>query len=563
VQQHNGAFVPAAPLRGGSVDAVELRDRVQHVVLLMLENRSFDHMLGFLEHPYPDDFGQADLVTRYNVGSTGSHYAQPGAAPNLVDPDHSHAGILEQMGPSGGVEAMGGFVRNYESRRGAVDGHEVMHCIQPEVGCPVLASLAKEFAVCTRWFSSVPGETWPNRNFAHAATSDRSVNIEVGFYVDTTIFERLEKAKAGWHIYFDGPPEVWFFRRLWQPRLRDLLPKGKPRLANWFAMDQFFAHVDAESLPAYSFIEPAHNHYFEDKDHPRQTNSQHCHNNFEDPSAADFNAGEALIARVYDALVSKPDLFKKTLLVITYDEHGGLYDHVSPPKAVDPEDKGNVGFVRRIGRLVRKIADWRHHAPTDEYVSFDRLGVRVPAVLVSPWIQPGRTVPDQLEHASIPATLRARFAPDAAPLTKRDERAATFHEVVADQQALAVPREVAGGPPSVPPLKRSAEFLPTRAAATRRVDASPPTSRDNLTPTALDYRLASAGARMAEDLKRSRKRGVLRVAARMQPAAPPSAPAEREVAAGAARGPRGVPASVDRASPLDVFLESARAARRS
>src|SRR3954454_18586037 len=403
-----------------------VRERIDHVIVLMLENRSFDHMLGFLAHPYPDCFGQPDRTAYFNEDKCHVHYAaSDDGTPDLVDPDHSPSGIRVQMGPYGSVPAMGGFVASYEERMSVEGAPHVMRCLSPDDKCPVLADLARKYAVCTRWFSSVPGETWPNRNFAHAATSDDAMTIEFGFYRDKTIFETLEQAGATWRIYYDGPPQVWFYKRLWKPRWRDMVPWAHPRLANWHEMPKFFDHVAKGDLPAYTFIEPAHNQLFSDP--PRQTNSQHCHNNVKDMASTDFYAGEELIASVHDALLGNPDLFRRTLLIVTYDEHGGLYDHVVPPSSVDPNDPADVGIIRRLARWIRRKVDAYKGRPSNDIHDFSRLGVRVPTVLVSPWIPAGTVLRDVFDHASIPATLRALFAPTAKPLTARDACAATFH----------------------------------------------------------------------------------------------------------------------------------------
>ncbi len=550
------AFTPGARLAGAPIDPSALTSRIEHVIVLMLENRSFDHELGFLQHPHPDMFGQQDLASRFNMTDDQPAVQVPATAdgtPNLVDPDHSPAGILEQMGPFGAVATMGGFVRNY-NRRWPGKGGAVMKCLDPEQQCPVLAGLAKDFAVCTRWFSSVPGETWPNRNFAHAATSDRATQIEFGFYTDPTIFERLERQHRTWHIYYDGPPQVWFFKKLWQPRLRDLLPNRKGRLANWYGMARFYDHVLDGTLPTYSFIEPAHNHLFEDESAPRQTNSQHCTNNFNDDNAADFRAGDRLIGSIYDALVDNPDLFARTLLVITYDEHGGLFDHVEPPKAVAPGDPVEIGFVRTIGRLVRKVVDLVKKVPQTPTFNPTQLGPRVPAVLVSPWIRPGRVVPDVFDHASIPATLRACLAPDQAPLTGRDRCANTFHGVVADGQAVAgtVPRRLPDDdPPSPddpPPLRWSSAYLPDDGGVA--VDAAVTSTAPPPSPTDFDLRLASMGERVAKDLERSRRAGILRVEKAQARETEEDVPADAATVGSVAAG-----------SPLEVFVDSARVTR--
>ena len=152
-----------------------------------------------------------------------------------------------------------------------------MRCLDPLTVSPILARLALEFAVCDAWFSSVPGETWPNRNFAHAATSDDASDIELGFYYHPTIFEQLDAAGASWRIYHDGPAQAWCFRHLWREgSWLDRMLHRRPTIANWFPRDDFIAHAAAGDLPAYAFIEPTH---LVTPAAAGTTNSQHPNNN--------------------------------------------------------------------------------------------------------------------------------------------------------------------------------------------------------------------------------------------------------------------------------------------
>jgi len=436
---------------------------IDHVIVLVLENRSFDHLLGYLNHP---------KVQAFDGLARGGPYANPGwengpAVPASndakfvlpVDPDHSHDAVMEQLGlvnrtPSA-EPANSGFVSSYERKGrglapatfggvlGAIArwwirrseagtprifgrGPLVMRCQAPEQ-VPVLSCLAREFAVCQRWFCSVPGETWPNRNFLHAATSDGETNINIRFYDDKTVFEQLEEHGKSWHIYHDDTPQVWAFNKLWDTASRH---------ANWYPLARFIQHVTEETLPHYSFIEPNHRPPLHTLDHqpvlggtPDLSNSQHPGNNlianaqydsYTGGSDTDFQRAEALLATIYETLKSKPELFQRSLLLITYDEHGGLYDHVPPPKTVAPGDPQGLP-ARLLYRLLH-----RNTEPFD----FTRLGPRVPAVVVSPHISPG-TIDDTIrDHACVPATVRAVFAPDAGPLTQRDKVARPFHTLL-------------------------------------------------------------------------------------------------------------------------------------
>lgn len=439
----------------------------------MLENHSFDHLLGFLKHPNAEEFDGLHPGRFHNPDGKGTPVPVSGdGSPFGLDPDHSHRGALEQIGGAGDVETNGGFVRSFENAAGEGDGAAIMQCLDPDVHCQVFATLAREFAVCTAWFSSVPGETWPNRNFAHAATSSGTVNIEGGLYYDRTIFEVLAKQKGRtWRVYYDGTPEIWCYPRLWRPTtFLDFLLRRRSRIGNWFEFEQLAEHADNDDLATYTFIEPAHNGFYSPGGSPRRTNSQHPHNNVKDD--ADFRAGETLVASVYEALRANTKVFNKTLLVVTYDEHGGLYDHVKPPESCSPGGRSWRGITRRLGAWLRAKADRKAGVKQAEKFDFRRLGVRVPTVLVSPWIQPGAILPDILEHASIPRTLRELFAPDAKPLTNRDRQAKTFHHVVTESP-MTRPRPSPEEPnpgnlPAVPDLgvqARSQAGTPSAAAA--------------------------------------------------------------------------------------------------
>jgi phospholipase C len=286
--------------------------------------------------------------------------------------------------------------------------------------------LALQFAVCDHWFSSVPGETWPNRNFMHAATSDGETDIDIRFYDNLTIFELLEDHGLDWRIYHDDTPQAWAFPKLWDTAERH---------AKWFCIDDFTDHLRSGDLAAYTFIEPNHRPPVHTLDriaeiggHTGVSNSQHPENNlvgndaydgWDDDLASDFRRGESLIADIYEALRANPELFAHTVLLITYDEHGGFYDHVAPTAAVPaPEPSRPLSWGKRLRRWL-----WR---TVSEPFDFRSLGVRVPAVVVSPLIDAGTVDHTLFEHASVPATLRALFAPGAGSLTQRDAAAETF-----------------------------------------------------------------------------------------------------------------------------------------
>jgi phospholipase C len=221
---------------------------------------------------------------------------------------------------------------------------------------PVLHTLARHFLVCDHWFSSVPGPTWPNRFFVHSGTSLGHVDMPNGFfhpaihlYNQPTVYQRLSERGITWNIYYgDFPHSLLLVQQLKYP-------------THYHHLDDFFEHTAglAADFPQYTFIEPYYFGAAENDQHP----------------PTDIRHGEALLGSIYNAIRQNDDLWRSTLLVVVYDEHGGFYDHVEPPEAVPPDDKTqNFGF--------------------------DRLGVRVPALLVSPWVDPG-VLDLQFDHTSL------------------------------------------------------------------------------------------------------------------------------------------------------------------
>jgi hypothetical protein len=321
----------------------------------------------------------------------------------------------------------------------------VMRCLRPE-RLPVLATLARSFTVCTRWHCSVPGATWPNRNFVHAGSSDGTVDIEVGFYRNATIFERLTEAGASWHIYRDGMAQVMVFERLLE----------EPHIRNWYEIGDFARHVAAGTLPHYSFIEPRH-------DGPL-SNSQHPGNNdFDAPHGwrTDFERGERLIAAVYQALLANRAVFDRTMLVITYDEHGGFYDHVPPPTRFPAPAEALDGHPARSP--LPRILGWFVEQPASRF-RFRLLGPRVPALVVSP-LAPARPDATLYDHTAIPATVRRLFAPGTRELSRREGRSSTLEHLC----SLAEPRQ------DLPDL---ADLLLPRGDAEPAPGADPPRTDD-------------------------------------------------------------------------------------
>jgi phospholipase C len=390
---------------------------VEHFVVLVLENRSFDHMLGFL---YADAGNVSPGTNQPFEGLTGqeSNSDATGAAipvsalspetPNVyfmpgADPGEGFAATNVQLfgeaSPPAGISATNsGFVTDFAATLKGIDAHrpmisgttasDIMGMFTPAL-LPVLSGLARGFAVCDYWFSSVPTETFPNRAFLCAATSQGHMDDSMSKYTCQSIFGLLSAHNLGWSIYgYNSPP----LTRLNFPDTTDAVE------SHFGVFRDFQVAAASGSLGAYTFLEPSWG---------SSGNSQHPN--------YDVSLGERLIHDVYYALRNGP-AWDQTLLIITYDEHGGCYDHVPPPTGATPADNsaGEFGF------------------------DFTRFGVRVPAVLVSPLIAPGTvfrpsgTVP--LDHTSILKTVETRWG--LPPLTARDAAAPDVGDVL----DLAQPR---------------------------------------------------------------------------------------------------------------------------
>lgn len=376
---------------------------------------------------------------------------------------------------------------------------EVMRCM-PADRVRVLGPLAREFALCSGWHSSVPGATWPNRNFLHAATSAQSVDIEIGLYDDVTVFEMLEDEQrelpAGaarrdpWRIYFDGIPQVIVFEHL----------LTNDRADRWRGIDDLLRDLDEGTLPTYAFVEPRHNR--------GDTSSYHPGNNQQPTKGtSDFARGEELVRQIYSRLAGNAALFERTVLVVTFDEHGGFFDRVSPPETVHP---ATAAALRHPQTASRRLVAWfveQRNAPFD----FKRLGMRVPTIVISAHTA-AQVVPFTYDHASVIATLRDLFAPHQQPLTKRDRRARPFWDLCLGPKRTDVPDLPPAGYPPESALPAKQPRPPAAPAVQGAQPPQYPTTGDELSrqldhlPAHLDPLLDERGAPPAPEAERDEAR---------------------------------------------------------
>ena len=374
---------------------------LQHVVVLMMENRSFDHMLGALKAQYPYIDGLDG--TQANPDTTGAMVAvQPLAEyQSQLDPDPNHhfAAVNLQIfndtqhGPPLPA-TMQGFVKSYfNQQQNVAHSHDILYYFTPDK-LPVLTTLATEYCVFNRWFASIPGPTICNRAFAHYGTSFGQVSMDV-FYEGKQYKAIYDRLLAAGHtaklFYYDEASSTMEVVNLLQ---------NEPQVFGTFK--DFLSACDNNELPDYCFIEPNYtDHESPDGDGELIACDQHPDH--------DVRAGEQFIATVYNAIRQNPKLWPNTALLIVYDEHGGIYDHVPPPACMpdgfsaQPADTGTL----------------------DAFM-FDRLGVRVPAILVSPWVAKGSHVDDVFEHACIPGTVTDFFIGAYPARSPREIAANTF-----------------------------------------------------------------------------------------------------------------------------------------
>jgi phospholipase C len=387
-------------------------EALKHVVVLMMENRSFDHLLGGLQHP-----GIKGLAgDESNLDTTGAKVTvRPDAEYQGQldpDPDHHFAGVdLQIFGGDfspGRRATMSGFVKSYFTQRQNVKhSRQIMFHFDP-AKLPVITTLAKEFALFNAWFSSIPGPTLCNRAFAHYGTSFGHVGMELRYANQKypSIYERLlaNGGTAKVYYYDDASSSLEVVNLL-------------QHQAEFFGtFEQLLEDCKSGTLPDYSFIEPNYSDHEGESGERLLANDQHPDHHVLE--------GERFIGTVYNAIRANEALWASTALLVVYDEHGGTYDHVVPPTLDVPDE------------FQASAADTGTGMP----FAFDRLGVRVPAVLISPWIEKGTVIDRTFEHASIPATVMefvlgpklARPSPPAGVVTAFDERsprekaAATF-----------------------------------------------------------------------------------------------------------------------------------------
>lgn len=400
---------------------------IEHVILLMFENRSFDNVLGALYPPTVNPDGGGVPPGWSNPAPSGPpilawNGPQGSSTQNLPypDPQESAVNMSEQINS---VPPMQGFVIDYATVKHATPANIMQYFVAENV--PVTQALANTYAVSDRYFASGPVQTWPNRLFSlcgtpcfDAATQTAYLNNPeyphyprmIGQMDQLSIFEQLDNAGRSWKIYYDDEAPVAAIIKYVDDHWDHFLDggnvwpfKSEPDIFH----HDFFDDVKNNRLPTFSLIEPRYQML--SALGPKAPNSNHPGDSMpigDSGIPINVSCGEQLLAEVFQALVANPDLFATTLLVVTYDEHGGVFDHVFPPIATSPYSAGAVtGF------------------------NYEVYGVRVPALFINPFVTPGIFRPPNdlppFDHTSLLATLRDQFNLSGS-LSPRVDVAPTF-----------------------------------------------------------------------------------------------------------------------------------------
>jgi phospholipase C len=345
---------------------MDVIDQIETIVVVLMENRSFDHMLGYLSHPsygnrtkINGQRADAEWIQRFENECAGKKQG-PFRSQRFDlsdDPKHERENFQIQLGTEfqpGVPYPMNGFMKNY-----AVDKDlpaeaygEVMGFFTPEE-IPITAFLADNYTVCDNWFAPIPTSTQPNRLMAMGGFTKTDNTFSTTVPDQDLVYDwcgRQNKRQVKWRVYHEGWPFFMVMNR-WRLEILADAVAGRGQFCPLSSLADDFKHD--KDFPQIIFVEPK---YTDDHFSPPIPSDDHG------PSS--ISGGQDFLRRVYCALTANPDRWRHTVMISTYDEAGGLFDHVSPPE------------------LTTAIVD-------SKAAPFRTLGVRVPALIVSPLVKPG------------------------------------------------------------------------------------------------------------------------------------------------------------------------------
>jgi phospholipase C len=378
-------------------------DKVKTIVLVMFENRSFDHILGHLSYeninPLVDGLEKPiNQYVNYFKGDVYTSYNLPNDTMLPFDLPHEYDAVATQLAKSDVTRkyTMLGFVEAYAKDTGINPNPQT----EPmgffnSAQVPISSFLARTFCTCDRWFASLPTSTQPNRTIAFTGDSGIYNTSTQLIQINDSIFDWMDRAGVRWRVYHDGLSFFSFYPKLWHYVLGD-------NFRDYEYLYRDLLNENPDTAPQVIIVEPS----YQDAPHigPDHPNDNHA------PLAIGW--GEDFLRRTYEAVIANSDRWANTVMAVYYDEHGGFYDHVPPP-SIPYTITGNSPY------------------------QFSSLGPRIPGIIISPFVEQGSRCHSIFDHTSVLQFLAEKFTPGVPYSPSVDGRSKQLPGIASISDALA------------------------------------------------------------------------------------------------------------------------------